>query len=295
MSQKGVIIIGAGPGGLATGLQLMRYGIKAHIFEQDKIGGLLRNANLVENYPGFPDGIPGSDLVRLFEEYAQVNSLQITPERVIDLNHNENQFEVRTSQKVYQSRIVVIATGTKPRRFTDLDIPEQYSNQVLYEVYPVLSLEGRRIAIVGAGDAAFDYALNLSRKNKVMVLNRGEQIKCLPLLWDRVSASPNISYHPYTHISKLTTCNDQEMCLECITADGINSIKVDLLIGAIGRDPQLDLISGNFHQKAIQLESSGELYYVGDVANGVYRQTSIAVGDGILAAMKIYRHLKEKV
>ena len=295
MSQKDVIIIGAGPGGLATGLQLMRYGIKAPIFEQDKIGGLLRNANLVENYPGFPDGIPGSDLVRLFEEHAQVNSLQITPERVIDLNHNEKQFEVRTSRKVYQSRIVVIATGTKPRRFTDLDIPAQFSNQVLYEVYPVLSLEGRRIAIVGAGDAAFDYALNLSRKNQIMVLNRGEQIKCLPLLWDRVSASPNISYHPYAQISKLTTCNGQEMCLECITPDGINSIKVDLLIGAIGRDPQLDFISGIFHQKAIQLESSGELYYVGDVANGVYRQTSIAVGDGILAAMKIYRHLKEKV
>ena len=295
MSQKDVIIIGAGPGGLATGLQLMRYGIKAPIFEQDKIGGLLRNANLVENYPGFPDGIPGSDLVRLFEEHAQVNSLQITPERVIDLNHNEKQFEVRTSRKVYQSRIVVIATGTKPRRFTDLDIPAQFSNQVLYEVYPVLSLEGRRIAIVGAGDAAFDYALNLSRKNQIMVLNRGEQIKCLPLLWDRASASPNISYHPYTQISKLTTCNGQEMCLECITPDGINSIKVDLLIGAIGRDPQLDFISGIFHQEAIQLESSGELYYVGDVANGVYRQTSIAVGDGILAAMKIYRHLKEKV
>ena len=294
MSQKDVIIIGAGPGGLATGLQLMRYGIEAQIFEQDKIGGLLRNANLVENYPGFPDGIPGSDLVRLFEEHALVNSLLITPERVVELNHNEKQFEVRTSQNVYQSRIVVIATGTKPRRFTDLDIPEQFSNQVLYEVYPVLSLEGRRIAIVGAGDAAFDYAMNLSRKNKVMVINRGEQIKCLPLLWDRVRATANISYHPLTRISKLTTSDDQEMYLECITPDGIDLIKADLLIGAIGRDPQLDFISGNFHRKAIQLESSGNLYYVGDVMNGLYRQTAIAVGDGILAAMKIYRHLKEK-
>ncbi|MES0360329.1 MAG: NAD(P)/FAD-dependent oxidoreductase [Anaerolineales bacterium] len=295
MSHNDVIVIGAGPGGLATGLQLMRYGIKAQIFEQDKIGGLLRNANLVENYPGFPGGIPGSDLVRLFEEHARANSLQITPERVIGLNHNENRFEVRTSQNVYQSQIVVIATGTKPRKFTDLKIPEQFINQVLYEVYPVLTLEGRRIAIVGAGDAAFDYAMNLSRKNKVMILNHGEQIKCLPLLWDRASASPNISYHPHTRISKLTSSDDLEMCIECITPDGIKTIKVDLLIGAIGRDPQLDFLSGNFHQKAIQLESSGELYYVGDVANGLYRQTSIAVGDGILAAMRIYRHLEEKV
>jgi thioredoxin reductase len=70
---------------------------------------------------------------------------------------------------------------------------------------------------------------------------------------------------------------------------------VHKLIGAIGRDAQLDFISSQFSQKAIQLESSGNLYYVGDVANGLYRQTSIAVGDGILAAMKIYRHLKDKV
>jgi thioredoxin reductase len=189
---------------------------------------------------------------------------------------------------------VVIATGTKPRKFTDLKIPEQFRDKVLYDVYPVLALEGQRVAIVGAGDAAFDYALNLGKKNQVMILNRGGEIRCLPLLWDRVSASPSITYHPKTRISKFTISNDQEMSLECITPNGIDIKQVEILIGAIGRDPQLDFISGNFHQKAIQLESSSELYYVGDVANGLYRQTSIAVGDGTLAAMKIYRHLKEK-
>lgn len=83
------------------------------------------------------------------------------------------------------------------------------------------------------------------------------------------------------------------MSLECITPDGPESIPVDVLIGAIGRDAQLDFVSGQFSKKAIQLVSHGDLYYVGDVANGLYRQTAIAVGDGILAAMKIYRRLKE--
>jgi thioredoxin reductase len=68
---------------------------------------------------------------------------------------------------------------------------------------------------------------------------------------------------------------------------------VDYLIGAIGREPNLDFISGQFSEKAIQLENSGKLYYVGDVVNGLFRQTAIAVGDGILAAMKIYKYLKE--
>jgi thioredoxin reductase len=68
---------------------------------------------------------------------------------------------------------------------------------------------------------------------------------------------------------------------------------VDYLIGAIGREPNLDFISGQFSEKAIQLENSGKLYFVGDVVNGLFRQTAIAVGDGILAAMKIYKYLKE--
>lgn len=83
------------------------------------------------------------------------------------------------------------------------------------------------------------------------------------------------------------------MLLECSTPDGPKSIQVDTLIGAIGRDAQLDFISGQFSKKAIQLVSHGDLYYVGDVANGLFRQTAIAVGDGILAAMKIYRRLEE--
>ena len=83
-----------------------------------------------------------------------------------------------------------------------------------------------------------------------------------------------------------------QITLECNDA---RTFIVDHLIAAIGRDPNLDFVSGQFSEKAIQLENSGKLYFVGDVANGLFRQTAIAVGDGILAAMKIYKYLKEKV
>jgi thioredoxin reductase len=290
-----VIIIGAGPGGLATALQLHRYGINPQIFEQNKIGGLLHNANYVENYPGFPGGITGPKLVKLFEEQIQGYSFKITPERVIELDHDDNQFMVATSNQVYQSRIVVVATGTKPRMLSDLEIPEELIDQVFYEVYPLLNLQGKHIAIVGAGDAAFDYALNLGKVNDIHIINRGEQISCLPLLWERAKNNPRITYLSNAKISRLSAKPDRRLLIECSTPAGTYSIIVHKLIGAIGRDAQLDFISSQFSQKAIQLESSGNLYYVGDVANGLYRQTSIAVGDGILAAMKIYRHLKEKV
>jgi len=288
-----VIIIGAGPAGLATALQLKRYGINPLIFERDQIGGLLHNANLVENYPGFPGGISGPELVRIFKDHVRVNSLRIKPKNVDGLTHHDGVFQVVTSDRSFQARIVVIATGTKPRIFTDFEIPDDTRELIFYEIYPLLDRKEQRIAIVGAGDAAFDYALNLGKRNDVLVLNRGEEISALPLLWERAKDIPSITYLPNISISRLESNPGHDMLLECSTPDGPKSIQVDMLIGAIGRDAQLDFISGQFSKKAIQLVSHGDLYYVGDVTNGLYRQTAIAVGDGILAAMKIYRRLEE--
>jgi len=289
-----VIIIGAGPGGLATALQLKRFGINPLVFEQEQIGGLLNNANLVENYLGFPGGIPGPKLVQLFKDQVQDLSIKIIPAKVEGLNHLENKFRVSTPQQVYQSQTVVIATGTKPRLFSDIEIPVDLQDRVFYEVYPLLDLHGQQIAIIGAGDAAFDYALNLGKSNDILILNRGEQTSCLPLLWERAQRSPRIQYFQNTRVSKLSTIPDRKMALECSTPTGEDILKVDILVGAIGRDPQLDFVSGQFAEKAIQLEGSGDLYYVGDVVNGLYRQTAIAVGDGIFTAMKISGRLMEK-
>lgn len=293
MNVEDVIIIGAGPGGLSTALQLHRYGINPRIFEQDKIGGLLHNANFVENYLGFPGGISGPDLVNLFADQIQEYSIRITTEKVIKLDHDGTHFQVATASNNHLSQIVVIASGTKPRQLIDLEIPEELNHQVYYEVYPLIDLKGKTIAIIGAGDAAFDYALNLGGVNEIHILNRGERISCLPLLWERAKVNPRIHYLPNTHVTEISAAKDWKISLVCSSPTGMQSILVNYLIIAVGRDPQLDFISSQFSQKAIQLESSGRLYYVGDVVNGLYRQTSIAVGNGILTAMKVYKHLEE--
>lgn len=294
MNIEDVIIIGAGPSGLATALQLKRYRINPLVFEQDQIGGLLLNANLVENYPGFPGGIPGPKLVQLFMDQVQGLSIPITHAKVEKLDHFENNFQVSTDLQTYQSRFLVIATGTKPRQLLDVGIPTDLKDRVFYEVYPLLNLQGRRFAIIGAGDAAFDYALNLAKSNDILIINRGEQISCLPLLWKRARRSPKIQYLQNTKISRIIKATDKGLALDCKTPNEQKTLIVDFLICAVGRDPQLDFISGQFEKKAIQLESTGDLYYVGDVVNGLYRQTAIAVGDGILTAMKLYNRLEEK-
>jgi thioredoxin reductase (NADPH) len=293
MTLEDIIIIGAGPAGLAASIQLKRYGFNPLIFEQGEVGGLLKNANWVENYPGFPAGISGTDLVQLFKQQAERISVRIFFEEAVKLDYKRRAFQVFTRSQIFQSRIAVIATGTKPWLLKDFVIPETLRDRIAYEIYPLLHLKGQHVVIIGAGDAAFDYALNLCKKNTITILNRTDQVKCLPLLWERAGASSNIKYCPQSRILKLTSMPNQQMMIEFDCPGGNCAIIADYLIGAIGREPRLDFISPSLLKKTSELEELGLLYFIGDVKNSAYRQTAIAAGDGLLAAMKIYCFLKE--
>ncbi|MEW5869657.1 MAG: NAD(P)/FAD-dependent oxidoreductase [Chloroflexota bacterium] len=288
-----VAIIGAGPAGLSAALQLHRYGLPCLLLEGEQAGGLLRNANLVENYPGFPGGVPGPRLVELFVRQAEAAGVEVTYERVCSVAYQSPLFQIQTNAGLHPARRLVIASGTRAEQFEPGLVPSAAAAQVFYEVYPLLAERGRRVAIVGAGDAAFDYALNLARHNQVLVLNRGDQLKCLPLLWQRASQAQNIAYHASTRLQGVGRTAAGQLLLECTSPSGEVSFTVDYLVGALGRRPALDFLEPGWQENTALLQDTGVLYFIGDVKNGIFRQTSIAVGDGILAAMKIYRYLKE--
>ncbi len=293
MKPETVIIIGAGPAGLAAALQLKRYGVPALVLERAQVGGLLRNANLVENYPGFPEGIPGPALVNLLEEQARRAAIDIVFDEVVALTHQTGAFQVETAARMYRTHVVVVASGTKPSTFSDFPVPHGLRARVLYEIYPILAVAGQRIVIVGAGDAAFDYALNLGRLNDVIILNRGQAIQCLPLLRTRAATCSRIRYRERTHIRSLSESPGGRLQVQCESADAMWCIDADYVIGALGREPRLDFVSERLSAAAPDLESRGLLHFVGDVENGIFRQTAIAVGQGVLAAMKIHQRLKE--
>lgn len=294
MKIEDVIIIGAGPAGIAAAIQLRRQGIDPIVFEKGMIGGLLRNANLVENYPGFPGGIPGDDLVELFQKQLEEHAIRMRSEEVTLLDFKDDHYVVETTEGRYNSRIALIASGTKPRPFEDVEITGDIRPLVHYEIYPILQEKGKRIVIVGAGDAAFDYALNLQRHNKIVILNRGETVRCLPLLWERAAGSDSISYHTNTAISDIRQDSDGSLRIDCMAGNEAVSFEADCLVFAIGRDPQLDFVSDEIRMNLDKFEERGNLYCLGDVKSGMFRQTAIAVGDSILAAMKIYRTMMEE-
>jgi thioredoxin reductase len=295
MEFEDVVIIGGGPAGIAAAIQLKRYGLDPLIFERKALGGLLHNANLVENYPGFPGGISGLKLVRLLEQQASDFALRVTYAEVVRLDYAAGTFRVETNQGVFPARFVVVASGTRPHPYRGADIPDEVQSKVLYEIYPLIGQSGLKIVILGAGDAAFDYALNLAQSNQVSILNRGETIKCLPLLWERVQREPKISYFGNITISQIKVDPPAGMRLECFHPTGPKSFHADYLVVAFGREPHLDFLSAQILKTSQELQGQGLLYFIGDVKNGIFRQTAIAVGDGLLAAMQIYRHLDKQL
>ncbi|MCP4584119.1 MAG: NAD(P)/FAD-dependent oxidoreductase [candidate division Zixibacteria bacterium] len=288
------VIIGAGPAGIAAAIQLKRHGITPVIFESNQIGGLLYNANLVENYPGFPDGISGPELVELLSRHLQKASIMIQNDEVTGLDYDDGKFKLSASDKTWYAQSVVIASGTMPKLFDDIAIPKPAENRIFYEVYPLLKEQGKTIIIVGAGDAAFDYALNLSEHNDVIILNRGEEIRCLPLLKDRADKTESISYRDHTQITGISIGQANKLQIECQTIKDNLRLDSDFIIFAIGRQPQLGYVSEKLIAGSLELMKQGIFHIIGDVKNGIYRQSAIAIGQGIMAAMMISRNLKDQ-
>lgn len=295
MDIKDVVIIGAGPAGLSTAIQLKRCNIKAVLLEQEEVGGLLRNANLVENYPGFPEGISGSDLVKLFKKQLKNTGVKVSLEKVQELNYSDDVFFTRTNRRVIASTIAVIATGTKPKKNSAAPISNDIKNRIFYEIYPIRRVKNKKIAIIGAGDSAFDYALNLSKKNEVIILNRSKQAKCTPVLMQRCMKSEDIAYLDNVSVREINN-KGRKILLTCIHngSQNENQIYADYVVIAIGREPCLDFLGGEFRKHFKNLIKADILYMVGDIKNKFYRQTAICVGDGIKAAMKIYRKIREE-
>ena len=254
-------IIGAGPAGISAAVQLKRYKIDSIVFEKRKIGGLIENAYRVENTMLYPNGLPGKEFVKILEKYAEKYRLEVIYENVKNVKLDEG-FIVETKNNRYKFEYLIVATGTRPKKL-------KFHN-INYHITEIKSCD--KILIIGGGDIAFDYALSsIDMCDEVTLLYRSE-IKALPVLVDEViDRGVNILKGEVKNIEGKNV----------ITTAG--TFKVDNILAAIGRIPNIEIVDGINHPK---------MFLIGDVKNGIYRQTSLAISDGIRTAMQIWRDVE---
>ena len=285
-----VAIIGAGPAGCVAAVQLKRSGIGFLLFEKERIGGLLHEAQWVENFPGVPGGLPGRILALRLKRQLGAAGIQVEKAAVIVLAFRDGCFAVRTAERTLAAERVILACGTVPLAVGPPLDPVRLRGRLFAGVLPLLKAAGETIVVIGGGDAACDYALSLAAKNRVHILVRSGKPRALPLLLDRCRRHPDIVIHENTRL----THADAGMGAAGIIVKTVNSltgcsgeIACQRILAAVGRAPALGLLDAELRAALDELVGNKKIFLAGDVANGRFRQAAIAAADGLRAAMDI--------
>jgi len=289
-----VAVVGAGPAGIAASVYLKRAGINITLFEKNEIGGLLLNANLVENYPGFPNGINGRKLCKLMKEHLEKWDIKPIMKEVKQIKIENDHFILNTQNDKIVYRAVIVATGTKSCELGTPGERDMVGKLVFYEIKDLLPKVKPEniITVIGGGDAAFDYSLNLVDKGvNVELFFRSEKPKCLALLEERVKKSSTINLH--SSLVPIEIINE-EGTLETKFRSSKNNheikAKSDYVLIACGRNPNKKLLSNDLEKSNVP-----GLYIAGDVRTEKFRQVGIAVGEGIYAAMSAETYLRGRL
>lgn len=285
-----VVIVGAGPAGVAAAVQLQRSRIAFRLLEKERVGGLLNEANRVENFPGVPGGVGGRILAKRLEAQLRTAGAPVAKQPVLGAIFRDDRFTLTTDDEVILADRLILACGTRPLAVPPPLDCESLRADVFTGIIPLLRTRKKIIAIIGGGDAAFDYALSLAGKNEVHILIRAGRPRALPLLVEHCRRHANIVIHENCRLTYATK-TPQTAGIILKTTDSLTGksgeITCHRILTAIGREPALDFLDPELRAALPELAKLKKLFLAGDVANGRFRQAAIAAAAGLRIAMEI--------
>jgi len=305
-----VVIIGSGPAGLTAGLYTARAGLQTIILENEKLGGYLVNIDLVENYPGFVEGIRGNELAQGMMNQAMSYGVEFQLAEVIGLELGRDPKVVKTIQGDYLGKVIIIAGGSHPKK---LDVPgeeEFVGKGVAYcAVCEGGSFGNKVVAVAGGGDAGITEGLYLTRiASKVIIIEIMPELNATEVLRKRASASSKIEIRCGTKI-KAIVGDGQVKGLELldVKTGQESTLEVDGVFVHIGLEPNTKYLRREMGKRGwniIPLDMNGYVlvndkmatkipgvFAAGDTRHNSACQIATAVGDGATAALSAIQFL----
>jgi len=298
-----VIIIGGGPAGLTAGLYTSRVGLKSLLVERGPMGGQMVNARLVENYPGFPEGISGPELGSLMYQQAARYGLEVVTAEVTGLNEGQP-FGVLTTGGSFEAEAVIIAAGSEYHKLGVAGEERLLGHGVSYcATCDGFFFHDRKVAVVGGGDTAITDALELTQHaSEVYVIHRRDQLRAGQVLQERAFAHPKLEFIWDTVVEEASGDKVlEELKLRNIKSGRQSNLKVDGVFVAVGLMPNSHLFfnilelddAGYIITDEVMATSASAIFAAGDIRRNSPRQIAAAVGDGVTAAMSAFKYLQE--
>ncbi len=300
-----VLIIGGGPTGLAAALYAARAELKPVLLTGMTLGGQAAITHIIENYPGFPDGLPGPELGELFKNQAERFGAQIVYDTATEVDFSSQPYRVTTYSGEYTADTVIIATGANPRY---LGIPgeEKLTGRgVSYcGTCDGFFFKGKDVVVVGGGDSAMEEGAFLTRyTDKVTVVHRRDELRASLILQKRAFDDPKIEFIWDTTIKEIE--GDEEVksvqLKNRITGE-TSTFDTDGVFIFIGHTPNTEMFTD-----VLELDESGYIvvnkfmetnipgvYAAGEVADPHFRQVITSAGMGAAAAIQAVRYLQER-